>query len=67
MVFAETKPGGVYIIDQKPPEDERGFFAHTFCPHEFAVHDLDHRAAQFSTSFNKKKGPVRGLHYQLAP
>jgi dTDP-4-dehydrorhamnose 3,5-epimerase len=67
VVFVETKLPGVYIIEAEKKEDERGFFARTFCQHEFEAHGLNPRVAQCSTSFNKKKGTLRGMHYQVAP
>jgi dTDP-4-dehydrorhamnose 3,5-epimerase len=67
VVFIETKLPGVYIIEVEKIEDERGFFARTFCPQEFAAHGLNPHVAQCSTSFNKKKGTLRGMHYQVAP
>ena len=67
MVFVETKLRGVYIIKLEKLEDERGFFARTFCQHEFEAHGLNPQVAQCSVSFNKKKGTLRGLHYQVAP
>ncbi|HUY13370.1 MAG TPA: dTDP-4-dehydrorhamnose 3,5-epimerase [Terriglobia bacterium] len=67
MVLIETKLQGAYIIELEKIEDERGFFARTFCQREFEAHGLNHRVAQCSTSFNKKKGTLRGMHYQVAP
>jgi dTDP-4-dehydrorhamnose 3,5-epimerase len=67
VVFVETKLQGVYIIEVEKMDDERGFFARTFCQHEFEAHGLDSRVAQCSTSFNKKRGTLRGMHYQAAP
>jgi len=67
VVFVETKLEGVYIIEVEKKDDERGFFARTFCQHEFEAHGLNPRVAQCSTSFSKKKGTLRGMHYQIAP
>lgn len=67
MVFVETKLQGVYILDVEKREDERGFLARTFCREEFEAHGLDPRVAQCSTSFNKQKATLRGMHYQVAP
>jgi len=67
VVFVETKLPGVYIIEVEKMEDERGFFARTFCQHEFEAHGLNPRLAQCSVSFNRRKGTLRGLHYQIAP
>jgi dTDP-4-dehydrorhamnose 3,5-epimerase len=67
VIFTETDVAGVYLIDLEPIADERGFFARTWCERELAAHGLDTRIAQCNTSFNAKKGTLRGLHYQVAP
>ncbi len=67
MVFIETKLKGAFIIEIQPLEDERGFFARSWCQREFTEHGLDSRLAQCSISFNSKKGTLRGMHYQLPP
>lgn len=67
MVFIETKFTGAFIITPDLIEDERGFFARTFCQREFEEHDLNFGLVQCNASFNKKEGTVRGMHYQAAP
>jgi dTDP-4-dehydrorhamnose 3,5-epimerase len=67
MIFIETKLNGSFIIDPERNEDERGFFARTWCQRELAEHDLNSNLAQCSISFNRKKGTLRGMHYQIAP
>jgi dTDP-4-dehydrorhamnose 3,5-epimerase len=67
MVFTETKLKGAFVIDLEPREDERGFFARTFCAREFEQHGLNSRFAQSSISFNKQCGTLRGMHWQDAP
>jgi dTDP-4-dehydrorhamnose 3,5-epimerase len=67
MVFNETKLKGAYLIETEPQEDERGFFARTFCREEFAKHGLNPNVAQCNLSYNHKKGTLRGMHYQVAP
>jgi dTDP-4-dehydrorhamnose 3,5-epimerase len=67
MLFTETKLKGAFIIELERLEDERGFFARTFCQEEFAAHGLCTQFVQCSISFNKKKGTLRGMHYQVAP
>lgn len=67
MRFTETKLQGAFIIDIDPIEDERGFFARSFCRHEFAAHGLNPDLVQCSISFNKKQGTLRGMHYQTPP
>jgi dTDP-4-dehydrorhamnose 3,5-epimerase len=51
----------------EPHRDERGFFARTWCREEFEAHHLNPELAQCSTSFNKRRGTLRGLHYQDDP
>ena len=67
MIFRETKLKGAFIIEPERLEDERGLFARTFCEEEFKAHGLNSRVVQCNISFNKKKGTLRGMHYQVAP
>jgi dTDP-4-dehydrorhamnose 3,5-epimerase len=67
MQFRETELKGAYIIEVEKIEDERGYFARSFCEHEFNDKGLNSRYVQSSISFNKKRGTLRGMHRQLAP
>jgi dTDP-4-dehydrorhamnose 3,5-epimerase len=67
MIFSETKLRDAFIIEPEQVEDERGFFARTFCTEEFKAHGLNSRFVQCNVSFNKTKGTLRGMHYQVAP
>lgn len=67
MTFRETTIVGVWVIEPQLHEDERGFFARTWDRGEFAAHGLNDRLVQTSLSFNKRRGTLRGLHYQVAP
>src|SRR3712207_2144495 len=67
MLFTETKLKGAFIIDLEHREDNRGFFARTFCAKEFEEHGLKPTVAQCNSSFNHKKGTLRGMHYQVPP
>jgi dTDP-4-dehydrorhamnose 3,5-epimerase len=67
MTFTETRLEGAFIIEPERLEDERGFFARTWCQREFEAHGLTARMAQCSISFNQKRGTLRGIHYQAAP
>ena len=40
MRFADTELAGADVIDVDKMEDERGFFARTFCHDEFAARGL---------------------------
>ena len=67
MIFKETKLKGAYVIEIEPIEDERGFFARSFCAEEFEKYGLNPSIAQCNISYNQKKGTLRGMHYQVAP
>ncbi len=67
MLFTETKLKGSYVIDIEQKKDERGFFARSFCEKEFAVHNLSLEIKQSNISYNRKKGTLRGMHYQAPP
>jgi len=67
MRFTETRLKGAFIIEPERLEDERGFFARTFCQKEFEAHGLKSKIVQCNISYNKHKGTLRGMHYQVAP
>ena len=67
MIFTETTLQGAFIIDLDKRPDHRGFFARTFCGEEFEAHGLKPVVAQCNTSYNYKKGTLRGMHYQIPP
>ena len=66
MKFIETKLKGAYIIEFQPVEDERGFFSRTFCIDEFKKNRIHFNIVQCNISYNKKRGTLRGMHYQIA-
>lgn len=65
--FIELPLNGAYEIETVPVEDSRGFFVRTFCRQEFSARGLNPVVVQCSTSFNRAKGTLRGMHYQTAP
>jgi dTDP-4-dehydrorhamnose 3,5-epimerase len=67
MKFTETWLAGAFLIDIEPREDERGFFARTFCRREFEDHGLEPNLLQCSVSFNRRQGTLRGIHFQRSP
>jgi len=67
MIFRETKLPGAFVIEQERHEDERGFFARTFCREEFTERGMNPHVAQCNVSFNKRRGTLRGMHYQVQP
>lgn len=67
MKFIPAGLAGVHVIEPERLEDERGYFARTFCRDEFAAHGLNPQLMQCNVSFNLKKGTLRGMHYQARP
>ena len=67
MLFTETKLKGAFIIELDKLQDERGFFARSFCQREFEDHGLNPQIAQCNISYNVNKGTLRGMHYQSDP
>jgi dTDP-4-dehydrorhamnose 3,5-epimerase len=56
-----------FLVRIERHADVRGFFARTFCVHEFAQAGLPTAVVQASTSFNATRGTVRGMHFQWPP
>jgi dTDP-4-dehydrorhamnose 3,5-epimerase len=67
MRFTETGLKGVFFIEPKRFEDERGFFAPAFSAREFAARGLVSRFVESHISYSRRRGTLRGMHYQAAP
>ena len=67
MQITTTPLAGAALVNLKLLEDDRGFFARTFCRQEFVDAGLDPHIEQSNVSFNHKAGTLRGLHYQADP
>ncbi|MFC5469722.1 dTDP-4-dehydrorhamnose 3,5-epimerase [Cohnella suwonensis] len=67
MNFKEISLNGVFVIEIDPIEDERGFFARSWCKEEFIEHGVHLDFVQCNISYNKKKGTLRGMHFQAKP
>ncbi len=67
MIFSPTPLAGACVVELEPVADDRGFFARAFCREEFEAHGLNPQLAQSNISFNRRRGTLRGLHYQAAP
>lgn len=67
MKFTRLELNGAFLIEREDREDERGFFARTFCREEFARHGIDFEVKQANMSYNRIMGTLRGLHFQRAP
>jgi dTDP-4-dehydrorhamnose 3,5-epimerase len=67
MRFEDVPISGAYVVRPERVEDDRGFFARVFCATEFTARGLVDRFVQHSISSNRRRGIVRGLHFQAAP
>jgi dTDP-4-dehydrorhamnose 3,5-epimerase len=67
MNFTPLPIPGAFLIEPTPHADERGFFARTWCVREFEAHGLDPGLVQCSISVNRRRGTLRGMHYQRPP
>ena len=67
MKFSKTSLPGVFLIELELREDERGFLARTYCETEFADHGLNTRWPQCNLTLTKRRGMIRGMHFQAEP
>lgn len=67
MRFSVTAITGMLQIELDAAEDERGFFARTYCEEAFARAGVEMRIRQMSVSHNRDAFTLRGLHYQASP
>lgn len=67
MIFNETRLKGAFVIELERREDDRGFFARSFCQQEFEERGLKAVIAQCGIAANLKKGTLRGMHFQFPP
>lgn len=67
MHFLDTGLPGAWVIEPEHLTDERGFFTRTWCRREFAAHGLDGEFLQGNLSSSRRRGTLRGLHFQLPP
>ena len=67
MRFVATPIAGVHVVELERHEDERGFFARTWCREELAAAGLNSELSQCSLSRNVAVGTLRGMHLQRAP
>jgi len=67
MRLEPTEIEQLFRVEAEPQRDERGSFARTFDDALFAKAGVAFQTRQCSTSFNLKRGTLRGMHYQAAP
>lgn len=67
MTFAPTPLDGSFVISLKPQQDERGWFARTYCREAFRAIAPALEWVQFNHSLTRQRGTIRGLHFQRPP
>jgi len=66
LTIEETELMGLYIIEPKVFEDDRGYFFESYNQKRFAEHDLNLNFIQDNQS-KSCKNVLRGLHFQNPP
>jgi dTDP-4-dehydrorhamnose 3,5-epimerase len=67
MHIRPTALPGVMLVNASSHTDERGLFARTYDSATFAAAGLPSTWPQCNTSWNARKGTLRGMHFQAAP
>ena len=67
MIWRASSLGGAYIIEVEKVEDDRGFFARSYCREDFVAHGLEPVDVQCNISYNVRAGTLRGMHFQDLP
>jgi dTDP-4-dehydrorhamnose 3,5-epimerase len=65
--FSKTKLDGPQVIERTEFEDVRGSFSRFFCEEEFKSSGFKKSIKQINLSSTKRKGVIRGLHFQSSP
>ncbi len=67
MRLRPTEIDGVWVCEPVPVRDERGFFARLVDADVLAAHGLRCDGRQRSVAYNRRRGTVRGMHWQVEP
>ena len=67
MIFKKQKLDGVFLLEARLHNDERGLFRRHYCENELRENGIDFSVKQGNISENKKQFTMRGFHYQKAP
>jgi dTDP-4-dehydrorhamnose 3,5-epimerase len=67
MIFTPVPLNGACIIDLERFEDMRGFFSRAWSDREFEAQGINGKFVESNVSFSRKKGTLRGMHYQQHP
>jgi dTDP-4-dehydrorhamnose 3,5-epimerase len=64
MIFTPVPLAGAFVITPEPKMDARGFFARSWCREEARAHGIEVAWVQSNISYNRRRGTLRGMHYQ---
>jgi dTDP-4-dehydrorhamnose 3,5-epimerase len=66
--FFSTALAGLFIVQRKLVEDDRGFLSRFYCAEEFRkLGGINKPITQINHTLTRKKGAVRGMHFQYPP
>ena len=65
--FIPTPLTGLMRVQRKAIEDHRGFLSRFYCAEEFRTAGMTKSIAQINHTLTRKRGAVRGLHFQHPP
>lgn len=65
MIVKETNLRGAFLIEAEVREDERGSFEQVWTREELRAHGMESLFAQCNLSRSRRRGTLRGLHYQV--
>ncbi|MBM3812847.1 MAG: dTDP-4-dehydrorhamnose 3,5-epimerase [Acidimicrobiia bacterium] len=67
MKFTPLNLAPAHVIDLAVHADDRGYFARAWCRSEFEEAGLKTAWEQTNLSYTRRKGTIRGMHYQVGP
>ncbi len=65
--IVKTSLESLLLIKHNLIEDQRGFLSRMYCKEEFKSFDLVESFVQINHTLTKKKGTIRGMHFQCSP
>ena len=67
MKFFKTSIEGIYIVELEPAQDKRGSSLRTYSLKALQSQALETCFVECLQTYNKLRGTIRGLHYQIPP
>ena len=65
--FTKTSLHELLVVQRKTIDDHRGFLSRFYCMDEFLEADINASIVQMNHTLTRKRGAVRGLHFQKPP